>query len=143
VRAALAVCLPYSFLLCLFPVFFVKLILGYGHFGVVDTALTAQALRYYALALPALYMNGIFSRIMIIKEYFRGMFALLGVNIALNIVMNYIFLFNLHMGLRGLVIATVIVAYVDLGLRMWMVKGSRSMKSKSIISTSGGIMEKV
>jgi putative peptidoglycan lipid II flippase len=121
VLASLAICLPYGFLMFLFPAFFVKLILGYGHFGVIDTALTAQALRYYALALPALYMNGIFSRVLIIKEYFSGMFALLGLNIILNIVMNYIFMFNLRLGLRGLVIATVLVAYIDLGLRVWLV----------------------
>lgn len=118
----LAVTVPYTLALFFFPEFIVKLILGYGRFGALDTALTAEALRYYVLALPALYMSGIFSRILIVKERFVEMFALLSLNIVLNIVMNYIFMFHLHLGLRGLVIATVIVAYADLLLRVWLVK---------------------
>ena len=122
---ALAISVPYALILFAIPEFIVKLILGYGHFGTLDTQLTALALRYYALALPALYMGGIFNRLLIVKEQYAGMFFLLGLNIFLNVVLNYFFLFHLHMGLRGLVLSTVIVAYIDLGLRVWLVGRKR------------------
>jgi putative peptidoglycan lipid II flippase len=125
ILSCLAVSLPYTLILFIFAELIVKLALGYGHFGSMDMVLTAQALRYYALALPAFYIGGIFNRLFIIKERFTGMFALLGVNIALNIAMNYLFLFQLHLGLRGLVLATVIVAYVDLALRCWLIMRRR------------------
>jgi putative peptidoglycan lipid II flippase len=116
---ALAISVPYAVILFVIPDILVKLILGYGLFGGADLTYTATAVRYYALALPAFYLNGFFNNVLIVKKIFGGWFALSLSNIILNIAANYVFLFQFKMGLAGLVLATVIVSYITLAAQ-WL-----------------------
>jgi putative peptidoglycan lipid II flippase len=119
IRIALAVSVPYAAVLFVLPEFLVRLILGYGLFGGADLTYTATAVRYYALALPAFYLNGFFHNVLVVKKIFGGLFALSALNILLNIAANYLFLFRWQLGLTGLVLATVIVTYISLAA-LWL-----------------------
>ncbi|MDR1452483.1 MAG: hypothetical protein LBJ25_00700 [Candidatus Margulisbacteria bacterium] len=116
---ALAISVPYAAILFAIPDILVKLILGYGLFGGADLAYTATAVRYYALALPAFYLNSFLNNVLVVRKIFGGLLALSLSNIILNVVANYIFLFQFKMGLAGLVLATALVAYISLAAQ-WL-----------------------
>ncbi|MDR2429283.1 MAG: hypothetical protein LBD62_05695 [Candidatus Margulisbacteria bacterium] len=125
IAIALAISAPYALILFLIPDILVGLILGYGLFGGADLTYTATAVRYYALALPAFYLNSFFNNVLIVKKIFGGLFGLSILNILLNIAANYLFLFRWKLGLAGLVLATVIVAYIRLA-GLWLLVTRRA-----------------
>ncbi|GBR75388.1 putative MVIN family virulence factor [Candidatus Termititenax persephonae] len=118
---ALVISLPYALVLAVIPEFLVDLILGYGRFGGLDVQYTAQAVRYYALALPAFYLSDIFNNTLVVQKAFGGLFFVSSMNVILNVAANYVFLFKFGLGLAGLVLATAIVSYFSLFLQAGLV----------------------
>ena len=98
--------LPFVVFIFIFAPYIVELLFGYGAFSVVDAELTTTAVRFYVLSLPFVFLWTIFYRIFQIKEKILLVIPILGLSIVLNGTLNYIFLFKLNWGIKGICIAT-------------------------------------
>lgn len=104
--------IPYTVALVFFPEDIVKLIVGYGKFTSLDIALTAEAVRYYALALPGIYISSMLTKMLMVKQNIVGMVLLMLFAIIVNVFLNYVFIFILKLGVGGVAIATSIGVYL-------------------------------
>jgi putative peptidoglycan lipid II flippase len=114
----------------------IALIYQRGKFHDADTLHTAEALQYYAIGLvgyscikvlsPAFYA--------INRKWTPMMVSFL--SIGMNLLLNWLFIFRLGMGHRGLALSTALSATVNFGLLyILMTRVSGSLESRAMIST--------
>ena len=84
---------------------FVKALFERGAFDARSTEVTAQALRYYVLGLPAYFALPVCVRSLQIHRKFRWITAVSILSVALSAAMNYLFAFRFGMGVKGIALA--------------------------------------
>lgn len=95
-----------------------------GAFTPEHSAMTGGALRFYALGIPALFLWPVCYRTLQICGRFRGILLLAAAMVGLNAGLNYLFVFHLGMGVRGIALATS-MALLFLALSaLFLVRGS-------------------
>lgn len=98
--------IPLAILLMFCAGLLVRLLFGYGAFSVKDMDLTAQAARFYALSLPFMFLWPIMYRTFQVINWLKPLFVIALASIALNTLLNYMFVLVLKMGVPGVCIGT-------------------------------------
>ncbi len=97
----------------------VHILYGYGAFKGIDQALTAEALRYFALTIPAsLVWPAIFSTYQIRNRLGR-VNLVMGLGIALLVALDYLLVVRMHGGIRAVPTAQFISGLVTASLAYW------------------------
>ncbi|KUK13316.1 MAG: Uncharacterized protein XD52_1404 [bacterium 42_11] len=115
VKRLLLLSVPFSILLFSFSEYIVGLLLGYGAFSKVDVALTSEALRFYSLSVPFIFLWLLVYRVFQIREKMGKLVKLAVTGVFLNGGLNYLFVIELKLGIPGICLGT-LVAYVFLSL---------------------------
>lgn len=127
IKMLILISIPFSIIFYALPYYIVKLLFGYGAFSLEDILLTSEALKYYSFSLPFTILWPLVFRAMIVSNLRRAVFVLSIFTILLNIITNYIFVFMLSLGIKGICIATFIsyVVLVGGGLSVIIVNGRK------------------
>lgn len=104
----LLVSAPFIAIFYIFPEYVVKTLFGYGFFSAEDISLTSEALKYYAFSVPFTLLWPLIFRVLIVLNFARFLIFISLSTVVLNVVLNYIFVFILSLGIKGLCIATFI-----------------------------------
>ena len=112
-RKLLTLTLPIAVVFFIFAPLLVKLFFGYGAFSKVDIDLTSKAFRFYAISLPFLFFWPLIFRVFQIKERLLGLSLLSLFGVLINALFNYLFVFELSMGVEGICLGT-FLAYLML-----------------------------
>ncbi len=112
-KKLLMLTLPIALFFFLFSPLLVKLFFGYGAFSKVDIDLTSKAFRFYSLSLPLLFFWPLIFRTFQIKERLLGLSILSLFGVAANAFFNYLFIFELSLGVEGICLGT-FLAYLIL-----------------------------
>lgn len=91
----------------------VKVALQRGVFTAASTDMTADALRYFAIAIPAIFLSPITYRLFQILGRLRGISIVGIISVISNAVLNYFFL-KMGFGIKGLALATTVSYYVGI-----------------------------
>jgi putative peptidoglycan lipid II flippase len=91
----------------------VKVGLERGVFTAASTDMTADALRYFAIAIPAIFLSPIMYRLFQILGRLRGISIVGIISVILNAVLNYLFL-KMGSGIKGLALATTVSYYIGI-----------------------------
>jgi putative peptidoglycan lipid II flippase len=102
---ATIVSLPIILFLTVFGEGFVKALFERGAFDARSTAVTAEALRYYVLGLPAYFALPVCVRSLQIHRKFRWITVVSALSVFLNATLNYLFAFRFGMGVKGIALA--------------------------------------
>lgn len=127
IKMLILISIPFSIIFYALPYYIVKLLFWYGAFSLEDILLTSEALKYYSFSLPFTILWPLVFRAMIVSNLRRAVFVLSIFTILLNIITNYIFVFMLSLGIKGICIATFIsyVVLVGGGLSVIIVNGRK------------------
>ena len=114
----------------------IGLIYEHGHFVKNDTLQTAFALQCYAIGLVAYSCIKVLSpAFYAIDRKWTPMLVSFGA-VGLNLLLNYIFMFRLDMGHKGLALSTSICAILNFTtLYLLMLSPAKSLESKKFLST--------
>ncbi len=112
--------IPFVVFIFVFAPYIVKLLFGYGAFSVVDSELTTTATRFYVLGLSMEILIPIIDRNFLIKDKLYAIIPINLFSIVLNTALNYLFLFKFNLGLKALPLATTIVAFINLLLKVFI-----------------------
>jgi len=107
----LILAVPIAFFVVAFAREIVQLAFQRGAFTQESTEMTARALRYYALAIPAGFLWPICYRLLQVLRRMDGVVASAIFAVATNAVLNYVFL-KAGLGIAGLALATAIANYL-------------------------------
>jgi putative peptidoglycan lipid II flippase len=102
---AVIVSLPVIAFFTVFGGGFVKALFERGAFDARSTEVTAQALRYYVLGLPAYFALPVCVRSLQIYRKFRWITAVSVLSVFLSAALNYLFAFRFDMGVKGIALA--------------------------------------
>lgn len=122
---ALIVSLPVIAFFAVFGSGFVKALFERGAFDARSTALTAEALRYYSLGLPAYFALPVCVRSLQIHRKFRWITAVSILSVALSAGLNYLFAFRFGMGVKGIAFAASITMGTVFGICLLLVSRVR------------------
>lgn len=122
---AVVVSLPVIAFLTVFGGAFVKALFERGAFDARSTALTAEALRYYVLGLPAYFALPVCVRSLQIHRKFRWITAVSIFSVALSAGLNYLFAFRFGMGVRGIALAASVTMGAVSGICLLLVSRIR------------------
>lgn len=114
----------------------IGLIYEHGHFVKNDTLQTAFALQCYAIGLVAYSCIKVLSpAFYAIDRKWTPMLVSFGA-VGLNLLLNYIFMFRLDMGHKGLALSTSICAILNfVTLYLLMLSPAKSLESKKFLAT--------
>ncbi|MFN3471947.1 MAG: lipid II flippase MurJ, partial [Aquificaceae bacterium] len=112
-KKLLMLTLPIALFFFLFSPLLVKLFFGYGAFSKVDIDLTSKAFRFYSLSLPLLFFWPLIFRTFQVKERLLSLSVLSLFGVAANAFFNYLFIFELSLGVEGICLGT-FLAYLIL-----------------------------
>jgi putative peptidoglycan lipid II flippase len=122
---AVIVSLPIVLFLTAFGNEFVNALFQRGAFDARSTGVTAGALRYYVLGLPAYFGLPVCVRSLQIHRKFRWITAVSVLSVALNAGMNYLLAFRFHMGVNGIALAASISMAAVFGICLLLVSRIR------------------
>jgi putative peptidoglycan lipid II flippase len=114
----------------------IGLIYQHGHFVQNDTLQTAFALQFYAIGLVAYSCIKVLSpAFYAINRKWTPMLVSFG-SVALNLLLNYVFMFHLGLGHKGLALSTSICAILNFTtLYFLMLSAAKNLESKKFLST--------
>lgn len=147
VRLALLLTIPSAIGLVFLAEPIISVIFERGRFDVADTVETAGALRYYAVGLVA------YSALKVVTPAFYALDRkftpmLVGfLAIGTNLLLNWVFTFQLGLGHRGLALSTGLVAVINFGILYYLmhrmiggIEGRRLLSGVARIVLAGGVM---
>lgn len=100
------VTIPISIFLFIFSEFIVKLLFGYGAFSKVDISLTSNALRFYSISFPLMFIWPLIYRVFQIREEMGKLAKIAITGVFLNGALNYLFMIKLGLGMFGICLGT-------------------------------------
>lgn len=100
--------LPFVFIMMFLSEVFVKLLFGYGAFSKVDIELTAQAVRFYSLSLPFMFLWPLLYRLYQVKNILKPVFFIAIIGILTNFIFTYLFVIFLNLAIIGICLSTFI-----------------------------------
>jgi putative peptidoglycan lipid II flippase len=89
----------------------IRMLFERGIFDAKATQITANALAVYIIGLPAFFLWPILYRLFQILETMKTIALVAILAVAINAILNYLFLFKLRYGLQGIAMATVLAYY--------------------------------
>ena len=114
----------------------IGLIYQHGHFLANDTLQTALALQFYAAGLVAYSCIKVLSpAFYAIDRKWTPMLVSFGA-VGLNLVLNYLFMFHLGLGHKGLALSTTLCATLNFGALYWLMRGpAKNLETRRFLST--------
>lgn len=113
----------------------ISVLYQHGRFGADQTAQAAAALKFYAVGLVA------YSSMKVLVPAFYAMdrrttpMHVSFVAIGVNLVLNWLFTFQLGLGHRGLALSTGCVALINFGILYWLMhRETRRLETKALMS---------
>lgn len=122
---AMIVSLPIILFLTVFGEGFVKALFERGAFDARSTMVTADAMRYYVLGLPAYFALPVCVRSLQIHRKFRWITAVSILSVALSAGLNYLFAFRFGMGVKGIAFAASITMGTVFGICLLLISRIR------------------
>jgi putative peptidoglycan lipid II flippase len=99
----------------------VKALFERGAFDARSTEVTVHALQYYALGLPAYFAVPVCIRILQIHRKFRWITAVSVFSVVLSAVLNYIFVFRIGLGVKGIALTATLSMVSVCGIALILV----------------------
>ncbi|MFZ4116563.1 MAG: murein biosynthesis integral membrane protein MurJ [Chthoniobacterales bacterium] len=135
-RLALFLTLPSAVGLMILAQPIIALIYERGKFYPHDTLQTAAALQFYAIGLVSYSCIKVLSPAFYALNHRWTPMMVSFFSIALNLLFNWIFIFQLHMGHRGLALSTALSATLNVGLLyFFMVRFAGALHFRELLST--------
>lgn len=123
VRSLFFLTLPLQMFMLALSVPITQVLYQHGKFHAADTELAAMALRYYSIGTFAWCIQSVLSRSFYsLHDTITPVVVGSGVTF-IFIPMNWIFIHNLHMGLKGVAMATSIAAILHAVAMAWVLRG--------------------
>lgn len=104
--------LPIALTFFILSDYIAKLLFGYGAFSHVDIELTGEALRFYSLSLPFMFLWPLLYRVFQIRENLKVVSVISTVGVVVNGALNYLFVFILKLGIAGVCLGTAFAYFV-------------------------------
>lgn len=135
-RLALFLTIPSAVGLMILARPIIALIYEHGKFHVHDTIQTAMALQFYSIGLVSYACIKVLSPAFYALNHRYTPMMVSFLSIALNLFFNWIFIFKLHMGHRGLALSTALSATLNFGLLyFFMVRFVGPLELRPLLST--------
>jgi putative peptidoglycan lipid II flippase len=136
-RLAVFLTLPSAVGLCFLAHPIISVIYEHGNFGAADALNSAQALQLYALGLVAYSCIKVLSpAFYALDRRWTPMLVSFG-SIGLNVLLNWLFIFHVGLGHRGLALSTAIAATLNfLALYLLMVRPAGTLATGKLLSTA-------
>lgn len=130
-RLAIFLTLPAAVGLCFLAHPIISLIYEHGNFRANDAINSALALQFYALGLVGYSCIKVLSPAFYAIDHKWTPMLVSFASIALNVVMNWLFIFHLGLGHRGLALSTAISATLNfLALYLLMIRPAKTLESR-------------
>lgn len=138
-RSLLFLMAPVSFGLVVFARPLVQLIFERGEFGPPATGMVATCLAAYAAGLVPVAAYYVVTRTFYSLKNMRTPVVVGAVMVFLNAVMTYAFMRT--MGVAGIALASAVVAFVNVGLLLWMLSRDLGpLDARRIVDTAGRVL---
>jgi putative peptidoglycan lipid II flippase len=105
-KKIILISLPILAFYLLFSGFLIKTLFYYGHFTSSDVELTKITTMFYALGVPFMLIWPLIYRVFQIIDRLRPVFFVGLSGVAINILLNYVFILKLKVGISGIALST-------------------------------------
>lgn len=137
-RLAMFLTIPSALGLIILAEPIIAIIYQRGKFHHFDTLQTAEALQFYAIGLVAYSCIKVLSPAFYALNHRWTPMMISFLSIAVNLIFNWIFIFHLKMGHRGLALSTAVSATLNFGLLyFFMVRFAGGLYFQKLLSTMG------
>lgn len=97
---------PIACVMFLFSELVVSILFGYGAFSATDIKTTAEAVRYYALSIPLMFIWPLIYQFFQVNHRLKTITAVAITGIAVNFIADYLLIFLFDAGLKGVCLGT-------------------------------------
>ncbi|MGB3400646.1 MAG: lipid II flippase MurJ, partial [Candidatus Deferrimicrobiaceae bacterium] len=105
-KGLILLCIPVMAFTLYFALPIVQAVFERGSFTGASSVMTATALTYYTVALPCILLSSILARVLMIQKRIETLLLVSLSGVFLNILLNYLFVFRIGMGIKGIALAT-------------------------------------